>query len=257
MKRVFTSYARDDASFVDQVKERLEQSGIDLWTDREDIAGGQSWRAQISDAIKSSDALMVVLSQSSSQSRYVVRELTLADENRKQIVPVLFQKCQIPGEAEFQLAGLHMIDFTIQPFEQALAQLLQAFGQSSQQQPQQQYGSPPPPPYQQPQNVKKTLAQILPGNWQVQLNVQTFWGPQTGMMHLSIGANYSFQGRNQMLMMQGQWSIPQFNQLVLSGTQTDGFTTAPYNVIVQFTQIMDNQLQGITSGNELVICHRT
>lgn len=254
MIRVFTSYAREDASFVDQVKVKLEQSGIDLWTDREDMAGGQSWRAQITDAIKSSDALMAVLSPSSAQSRYVVRELTLADENRKQIVPVLYQQCQIPREAEFELAGLHMIDFTIQPFDQAMTQLHQAFGQDSGQ-PQVQ-GAPQPPPYQRPQHVRKTLAQILPGNWNVQLNVQTYWGPQTGMMYISIGENYTFQGQNQMIMAQGNWSIPQFNHLVLTGTQTNGFMTMPYHVVIQFTQITENELHGITTGNEVAIWYR-
>lgn len=244
--KVFPSYAPEDAPFVRQLQAELKRAGVDVWTNREDMTAGESWRTQIIEGIKSSDALMVVLSPHSAGSRIVVRELTLADEYRKKIVPVLYRPCQIPEEAQFQLAGIHLVDFTIQPFPEALAQLHEAFGQAP--------GKSMPNPqlhYQQAQPTRKTLVGILPGNWQVQLNVQTFWGPRMGTMSMSMGSNYTFQGGNQMFRVQGQWSLPQFNQLVLSGMQTNGFAQMPYYTTIQFTQITERHLQGITSGNEM------
>jgi hypothetical protein len=43
---------------------------------------------------------------------------------------------------------------------------------------------------------------------------------------------------------------------MLTGQQSDGMQVAPYNVVVQFTQMSQNQLSGYTSGNEVTAWNR-
>ncbi len=52
MSEIFVSYSRSDSDFVDKLIGELEQSGLHVWVDREDIGGGDRWRASISEAIR-------------------------------------------------------------------------------------------------------------------------------------------------------------------------------------------------------------
>ena len=45
--RLFVSYSRSDAQFVERLTHGLEADGHDVWVDTEDIAGSEQWRASI------------------------------------------------------------------------------------------------------------------------------------------------------------------------------------------------------------------
>ena len=248
MGEIFISYSRRDSQFVDSLMRQIEQNDLDIWMDREDIRGGDSFRAAISQAIRNCPLLIVVLSPDSIASKYVTQEVTVADQNDKPIIPVLYRQCQIPPEMELQLAGIHLVDFSIQPFNTALNQLLQALRSGR--------GVQTRPPSSQTERRDLTLPQLLPGVWQVQLSVPTPFGVMPGQMAIEIFPNGYFRGQSPVVAAEGQWQISQFNQLFLSGTQTNGFQMAPYQVLVQFTQVSHNQLNGITSGNEMAFWQR-
>ena len=124
MNQIFISYSRKDSDFVDGLIRDLEQRGIDVWVDREDIEGGAAWRAAITEAIRECRAFLLVLSPQATHSRNVSRELSLAESRNRLIIPIIHQPCDIPPGMEYQLAELQWIDFTASSREEALKRLV-------------------------------------------------------------------------------------------------------------------------------------
>ena len=141
-----------------------------------------------------------------------------------------------------------MVDFSIQPPQDALDELIRALGSGKDLEQRSQLS--------QTEKRELTLTQVLPGTWQVQLNVPTPFGVMPGQMMIEILPNGYFRGQSPAIAADGQWRVNQFNYLELSGRQTNGFQWAPYGVMIQFTQVIHQQLNGITSANETAFWQR-
>ena len=104
--KIFISYSRRDSEFVDRLREALDARHFTVWVDREDIRGGDEWRAAISAAIRSSEFFLLVLTSDSAGSDSVKKELTLAEHAGCNILPIVhdFQECaQWPHKLGFRL----------------------------------------------------------------------------------------------------------------------------------------------------------
>lgn len=128
--KVFISYSRHDEEFVDRLNRELSTLGYDIWVDTEDIvAGGQDrWRRSIVAAIRQAEVTVLVLSPNSIHSENVERELSVAAENGKRVIPVLYQPCELPDGFQYELAGVHYIDFSRIEFNQGVRQLAMHIG---------------------------------------------------------------------------------------------------------------------------------
>ncbi|HEY1280641.1 MAG TPA: TIR domain-containing protein [Acidimicrobiales bacterium] len=128
--QVFLSYSRNDKAFVGRLKAELTGRRIDVWLDTEDLASADEdrWRRSIVQGIRESAALIVVLSPDSVMSGQVERELTIAAEAGRRIIPVVHRPCELPDGFQFELAGVQRIDFVEQPFDHALDQLVRRIG---------------------------------------------------------------------------------------------------------------------------------
>jgi hypothetical protein len=127
MGHVFVSYSRSDADVADRLSDRLEAAGYEVWIDREGIPGGTQWRQQIVRAIKKCDYFIILLSGDSIRSENVRKELDIADNTKKRILPVDISPVAIPDEMEYQLAGVHRIDLATD-FDTGYRKLLSALG---------------------------------------------------------------------------------------------------------------------------------
>lgn len=123
--KLFLSYSRHDSAMVDRLREDLEAGGHDIWLDTDDIRGGDRWRSSIAEAIGEADGVILLISSQSMASENVSRELSVADDLDKPIIPVRLESSEIPPEFQFLLAGIQYIDFELRPYESALAELLQ------------------------------------------------------------------------------------------------------------------------------------
>ena len=123
--KVFVSYSRRDARFVERLDTALSGRGHDVWTDREDIGGVEDirWRRAIVKAIRDSDVVVLVLSPDSTGSPNVERELTVAAANKKRVVPLMHRQCELPEELEYELAGIQYVDFTTSTFDDGIRRL--------------------------------------------------------------------------------------------------------------------------------------
>jgi hypothetical protein len=129
---IFVSYARRDRPFVDQLVTALEQHGVQAWVDRLSIPGGTHWEAEISKALESCSAVVVVLSPAVGESIHVASELSLAQDYKRPIIPII-QSPWRPSEPseqahrlKFLLSGRQFVDFSTFGFDKGIELLLKA-----------------------------------------------------------------------------------------------------------------------------------
>lgn len=91
--RVFISYSRVDSEFAYRLRADLEVSGFSVWIDTAKLGaeGGQEWLRIIQDAVGSCQAMLVIVSPDSVQSRYVHMEYHLAQTQRKLVIPLHYR----------------------------------------------------------------------------------------------------------------------------------------------------------------------
>ncbi len=108
---VFVSYARSDRKRVLELIERMRSAGIGVWVDEGGIHGASLWVQEIVDAIDASTVMILMISDSSITSDNVVKELSIASEDKKPILPVYLHRSEIPKSMRYQLAGIQHIEF--------------------------------------------------------------------------------------------------------------------------------------------------
>ncbi|MER6422833.1 toll/interleukin-1 receptor domain-containing protein [Streptomyces sp. NPDC001137] len=87
--KVFLSYSRSDTDFARAITDALHGRVREVWVDWQAIKPSERWRKSISDGIRESDALMVLISPKSLASPYCWDECRQAIEGRKRILPVI------------------------------------------------------------------------------------------------------------------------------------------------------------------------
>ena len=110
MPKLFISYAHADREMVTQVSRELEDAGHEVWIDTHGIQGGTLWGGEIAKAIINCDVLLLFLSPRSVRSDYVRREVDIAFDEKRKILPIMLEKVDIPVELDYQLAGIQYID---------------------------------------------------------------------------------------------------------------------------------------------------
>jgi TolB-like protein/tetratricopeptide (TPR) repeat protein len=106
MADIFISYSSLDRAKAEQLIELLTSAGLSVWIDRAGIEAAESWSEAIVEAIDSCKALVVLLSSNSIVSHNVVKELSLASEKRKKILPIDLEPIEIPKSMQYPLAGV-------------------------------------------------------------------------------------------------------------------------------------------------------
>lgn len=112
MPDLFISYSRKDSEQALALAERLRSSGIDVWIDQHGIEAAKTWSEEIVNAIEGSTAFAVLLSRSSIASDNVARELALAHESERAVIPIAIDDVRLPAKFKYQLAGIQRVAFT-------------------------------------------------------------------------------------------------------------------------------------------------
>lgn len=89
----FISYSTKDEDFAKRLHSRLRDAKVRVWFAPEDIKGGEKLYDQIERAIQLHDRLLIVLSENSLQSEWVMTEIRKAREverreNRRKLFPI-------------------------------------------------------------------------------------------------------------------------------------------------------------------------
>jgi len=109
MPDIFISYSRKDSAQAIELAERLRESGVKVWIDQQGIVGAEHWAREIAEGIRACSTFLLLLSPESVSSEEVLKELALASERRKRILPVELAPTELPSSFEYQLAGLQRV----------------------------------------------------------------------------------------------------------------------------------------------------
>src|SRR5665213_2342708 len=133
MSDIFISYSRQDAEQAQLLTELLTSAGLSCWIDKSGIDLATSWSKEIVQAIDQCKAFVVLLSSASNESTNVHKELSLASEKKKKILPLDLEPVALSEEMQYHLAGIQRAPMTnIDAVIRALAKLgLEATGAPS------------------------------------------------------------------------------------------------------------------------------
>ena len=209
---VFISYSSLDRDRVLPVVESLRGNGISVWVDEGNIHAADLWSEQIVQAISDCHVMVVMLSQNSTDSHNVVKEVILASEQKKALLPVFLEPAVVPAKLQYQLAGIQHLELYGQDEQQVLEDLANGLakrgvsreGESAAPQPttvkHHERPRPKPATPTQPKNLAKPIAWALAVCIVVLLGLMFFKSPSsqsgqnsdsdsklnTGRMHFQI-----------------------------------------------------------------------
>ena len=123
---LFVSYSSADQDRVLRIADALEGAGFSLWIDRLGIPGGLSYGPEISAAIKSGAAMLLMCSSAAFASRNVRQEIQLAWKHERPILPLLLEPVGIPEDLEYWLEGCQWIEILDRPADDWLAEIARA-----------------------------------------------------------------------------------------------------------------------------------
>jgi hypothetical protein len=101
MARIYLSYSRKDIEFALKLADRLRSNGHEISIDIESLSPGEDWRRALSVGLKNSDVFVVLLSENSKTSQYMLHEIGAAraysaESDRMLVVPVAIDDIDIP-----------------------------------------------------------------------------------------------------------------------------------------------------------------
>lgn len=106
---VFISYSTADQEIADKTKQILKDNRIVCWMAPDSIRAGGDYAEEIPAAIKKCEIFLLILSENSQKSIWVPKELSLAVQERKTIIPFHIDKSSITSKFEFYLTDEQII----------------------------------------------------------------------------------------------------------------------------------------------------
>ncbi|MEP7209928.1 MAG: toll/interleukin-1 receptor domain-containing protein [Alphaproteobacteria bacterium] len=88
MAQVFVSHSTEDVAIALQVVATLKAGGVNVWIAPDSIPPGVAYNEAIVAGLPASDTLAVLVSKAANASKHVAREVALADDHGKRILPI-------------------------------------------------------------------------------------------------------------------------------------------------------------------------
>lgn len=112
MHDVFISYKSDDSALAMKVVKALEENGIPCWIAERNIRAGSNYAMDIPSAIREATFFVLILTEKSQESPWVLKELDAAITQRKMILPLMVGSFQINDAMNFLITGVQYYDAT-------------------------------------------------------------------------------------------------------------------------------------------------
>lgn len=107
---LFVSHVSEDRAAALAIVDELERRGIACWIAPRNIGPGRSFDDAIVAAIESSRAILLIFSDLCNESEYIRREVTVAGESQKLIIPFRIEDAQPRRGLRVRLSDLHWLD---------------------------------------------------------------------------------------------------------------------------------------------------
>jgi hypothetical protein len=126
---LFVSHVAENRVSAMEIVDELERRGTRCWIAPRDVRPGESFDDEIADAIEASRAMLLIFSDLCNDSEYIRREVTVAGESRKTVIPFRIEDVQPRRGLRVRLSDLHWIDgFTSR--ERAIDEVIKRFAPS-------------------------------------------------------------------------------------------------------------------------------
>lgn len=109
MGYVFISYSTQNQSMADAMNQLLIKNDIETWMAPDNILGGKKYSGIIVKAIQECSCVLLMFSEAAQNSEWVVREIELAINYKKPVIPVQLENFIMNDEFEWYLTTTHMI----------------------------------------------------------------------------------------------------------------------------------------------------
>jgi hypothetical protein len=107
---LFVSHVTEDRAAASQIVEELERRGVRCWIAPRNVQPGKPFDDDIADAIESCRAMLLIFSSQCNESEYIRREITVAGNANKLIIPFRIENVEPKRGLSVRLANLHWID---------------------------------------------------------------------------------------------------------------------------------------------------
>lgn len=107
---IFISHESSDCGLAQEIRAHLQAGGFDCWMAPDDIDGSTPWPEQIAQAIDACDVMLVVVSANANGSPHVSREVDIAVETGKPLLPVRVEDIVPTGALNYLLRLAQWID---------------------------------------------------------------------------------------------------------------------------------------------------
>lgn len=103
MARIYISHSHQDKELARNIADGLRESGNEIFIDSESLQAGSDWRSTLNESLKQSDVFLVLVTESSVNSQFVVSEIGAArayvnsSSNEKLFIPIIFGQIDIPN----------------------------------------------------------------------------------------------------------------------------------------------------------------
>jgi formylglycine-generating enzyme required for sulfatase activity len=125
-KDAFISYSTRDTERAQRVCDLLEQQGLTCWIAPRDVRRGYEYKAEIVNGIENSRLMVLLLSKNANESKHVHREVNIADESGKPILPVRLEKINPSANLKYVLSAQQYFEALEETFEKEIRLLAEA-----------------------------------------------------------------------------------------------------------------------------------
>ena len=127
--KIFISYSHQDADACARIDDAFAKQGnFDVWYDK-GLVPGEVYRRKIAGVIREADCFIILLSNASVTSEWVLDEVEYAKKLRKKIIPIWIENVDIPDDLDMILQRYHSLFWHLRSsdsqFERSLMMLFE------------------------------------------------------------------------------------------------------------------------------------
>jgi len=120
---VFICHSSEDKTIANAACAKLEGASIRCWIAPRDPIPGIPYGRQIVEAITAARVVLLIFSGHANRSEHVLRELEIASDTGKIIVPLRVEEITPSGDLRYYITRVHWLDAMTPPIEQRLDEL--------------------------------------------------------------------------------------------------------------------------------------
>lgn len=109
MGYVFISYSTKHQTAADTLQHILRKEQIETWMAPNSIPAGKKYPAVITDAIRNSSCVILLLSEAAQNSQWIAKEVEIALNCKKTIVPIQMEPITLNDEFSFYLSNIQIL----------------------------------------------------------------------------------------------------------------------------------------------------